>query len=100
MEILFITVVGYDLLDIVQSIFEKCGVKELKAPKRGMLGNFKTFKFAFAIESENVIVYRRILMEKLLAHSDLMPMYEGGDWMKIYIFKRSAFKTRLKIEDL
>lgn len=98
--LLIVNVVGQDLLDLVEPIFEELGINKVNRVNPHMLGNFKVFKFMLAVEAENTIIFRRELMNRLLSHSDLLPMFEGGDWMKIYIFKRSAFKTRRIIEDL
>lgn len=98
--LLFITVVGQDILDIVNPVLDEMTVNPVNPVNAGMLGNFKIFKYAITTSPETAIVFRRELMERLLKHSDILPMFEGGDWMKIYIFKRSAFKTRRIIEDL
>lgn len=95
MQEMKITVVGLDLLRDILPILEQNGLSPINRTEGGMLGNFKTYTLVYDISTDEVIQKRREIMASLLPMKDyLSPMYLATDWMHIFVFKNSAFKTR------
>lgn len=95
--VLHVTIVGEAILDDVQMILEELNlvnpVNQVNAVNRGTLGNFKTFTYDIPIALPEVTEKRRAFMEKVQRESTkLLALYTHGDWMQVYVFRRSAFK--------
>ena len=96
-SILRVTIVGDAILDDVNMILEDINlvntVNTVNMPVLGSLGNFKTYTYEFPISMNEITEKRRSLMEKVQRESTkLLALYTHGDWMQVYIFRRSAFK--------
>lgn len=87
-DVLKVTVIGQDLFKIVQDKFELVGINKVNQLKNGMLGNLKTLTYFIEIPQDKVIKTRARLMKAMEEDSlRLMPMYDHGDWMRIFVMK-------------
>lgn len=92
MEEFEVTLVGQDIFREVDRTCKLIGLTKINRISRGMLGNLRTLTYSFGLEEEKVISTRKALMEALQAYGPwLMPMYEHGKWMHVYVFKASSF---------
>lgn len=89
-----ICIVGYDTFEQVIDAVTKAGIEvnPVNPANNGKLGNFKTLTIFCRIPEKEIIVKRRAFMDYISKDgSGLMGLYEHGDWMKVYIFKRLAW---------
>lgn len=94
---LTVTVVGNDIYDqVIAAIKEACiRINPVNPVKQGRLGNFMTLTVTCSIPDDEIITKRRTFMDILCKEgSNLTAMYEHGDWMRVYIFKKTAWKSR------
>lgn len=90
---MLVTVIGSGVKEIVEPIFNTLTINSVNEISSGMLGNLRTLTYSISIEDDFVISQRKKLMSELSKESThLVAFYEHGDWMHVYIFKRSAFK--------
>ena len=92
-----ITIVGNDILDQVCEAVKLAGIRAnpINRINDGKLGNFTTLMMTADISEEELIAKRRTFMDAIVKNgSSLMALYEHGDWMRVYIFKRNAWKSR------
>lgn len=96
MEHLYVTVIGGDTAAHAERIFDDLRLKSINQIKDrvlGRLGNFKTYTYIFEIPEEEVIDKRKKLMKALIGESaEWCGMYEHGDWMQLYLFRRFVQK--------
>lgn len=94
--VLTVTVVGNDIYDqVLMAIKEAIGSYPVNPVKQGRLGNFMTLTVTCSIPDKEIIIKRRSFMDILCKEgSNLTAMYEHGDWMRVYIFKKTAWKSR------
>lgn len=84
-----LTVVGGGFEELVENIFAVNSINPVNKINGVNLGNFRTLIYLIDIPEESVIETRRKLMKALSKERNhLIPMYEHGNWMKIYIFKQ------------
>lgn len=89
---LLITIVGGGLKDDVEFIFGKLSINPVNTVNESMLGNFKTLTYEIPLKEDDIIDKRRLFIQKLTEYSPkTMVLFECGDWMHVYIFKR--FRT-------
>lgn len=97
MEHLYVTVVGGDTAAHAERIFHDLRLKSINQTKDGelgRLGNFKTYTYIFELPEEEVIEKRKTLMKALVGESgEWVGMYEHGDWMQLYLFKKFVQKV-------
>lgn len=90
---MLVTIVGSGISEIVEPIFEALAVNSIIKANTGTLGNLKTLTYSLDFSDETVISQRKKLMSELSKEMmHLVAFYEHGDWMHVYVFKRSAFK--------
>lgn len=90
---MLVTIVGNGIDDFVRSVFKELTVNSIKEINRGSLGNFATLTYEIEIDDDFVISQRKLFMTRISdASTRLVGLYEHGNWMHIYVFKRSAFK--------
>lgn len=96
---LSVTIVGDAILDDVIMIMDSLKlinpVNTVNTVKLGMLGNFKTYTYDIPLKMTEITEKRRALMEKVQRESTrLLALYTHGDWMQVFVFRRSSFKPR------
>lgn len=91
MRDLIITGIGDVKADIDEalSINEINLIKNIKKINQGKLGNFRTFTYRIDFNIENTIDVRNLLVKELSKYCKVM--FNGTDWMDIYVFPRHAF---------
>lgn len=105
----YLSVVGQDILDDVLSCMDKLKIHKVNPINIGKLGNvgrvldqgsslpivvvdrIKVFTYSIEFTPEEVISRRRDILSAMAATDRLLPMYEHGDWMNAYIFKKTMF---------
>ena len=88
MDILRVTAVGKDVINVVEEKFELVGLNTVNTVRNSMLGNLTALTYEFAIDEEEVISKRKKLMEEMAKDNmRLMPLYMHGDWMRIFVIK-------------
>ena len=90
-----ICVVGYDIVDLVKEAIKESGldINHVNDANDGKLGNFRTLTIFCRIPENEVIAKRRAFMDYICRDgSGLMSLYEHGNWMKVYIFKRLSWQ--------
>ncbi len=96
MEHLYVTVIGGDTASHAERIFDDLRLKsinQINDGALGRLGNFKTYTYIFELPEEEVIERRKKLMKALIGESaEWCGMYEHGDWMQLYLFRRFVQK--------
>lgn len=88
----YLSVVGQDILDDVLSCMDKLKIHKVNPINIGKLGNIKVFTYSIEFTPEEVISRRRDILSAMAATDRLLPMYEHGDWMNAYIFKKTMFR--------
>ena len=91
--VITVTAVGGETYRLVKLGLEKSGIisaNRLNEVNRGSLGNFTTLTISVDISEDEVIVKRREFMD-ILAGKGLVPMYQHGDWMRIFVFPQGSF---------
>ena len=84
-----ITVVGYSIAPLVESLFLAVGINPVNPPNNGQLGNFRTLTYRFEFLPDDVINTRRKFMSTVQQESThLYAMYPHGDWMHVYVFDK------------
>lgn len=88
MDILRVTAVGKDVINVVEEKFELVGLNTVNTVRNSMLGNLTALTYEFVIDEEEVISKRKQLMEEMAKDNmRLMPLYMHGDWMRIFVIK-------------
>ena len=89
-----VTVVGNDIFSRVEELAQT-SLGAVNQVNPGRLGNFMTLTIFCEIPENEVIARRRKFMDLIsLEGSELVGLYEHGNWMKVHIFKKSAWKSR------
>lgn len=88
----YLSVVGQDILDDVLACMDKLKIHKVNPINIGKLGNIKVFTYSIEFAPEEVISKRRDILSTMAATDRLLPMYEHGDWMNAYIFKKTMFR--------
>jgi hypothetical protein len=87
-DILRVTAVGKDVINVVEEKFELVGLNTVNTVRNSMLGNLTALTYEFVIDEEEVISKRKQLMEEMAKDNRrLMPLYMHGDWMRIFVIK-------------
>lgn len=84
-----VTVVGYSIAPLVESLFLAVSINPVNPPNNGQLGNFRTLTYRFEFLPDDVINTRRKFMSTVQQESThLYAMYPHGDWMHVYVFDK------------
>lgn len=95
MDQLNVTIIGLDLVWIVESVFHELELTDINRLGEGMLGNFKLYTYVINIEEDKFISTRRAIMDSIqFRNTHILALYEHGNYQNIYIMKKSAFRTR------
>lgn len=90
---MLVTIVGSGIDEVVEPIFGLLSIDSISKVNSGSLGNLRTLTYSLDISDDLVISQRKKLMSELSKEAThLLAFYEHGDWMHVYIFKRTAFK--------
>lgn len=67
-------------------------VNAINMVNKGMLGNFITLTYEVNIPDGQMVMIRKKLMQEITDTKLLVALYEHGDWSRVYILAKSAFR--------
>ena len=67
-------------------------INAINLVNKGMLGNFITLTYEVDIPDGQIVMIRKKLMQEITDTKLLAALYEHGDWSRVYILAKSAFR--------
>lgn len=94
MSIFKVVAIGNSIFSRIEEMIQT-SLGAVNQVNSGRLGNFMTLTIFCEISENEVIARRRKFMDLVsLEGSELVGLYEHGNWMSVYIFEKSVWKSR------